>query len=257
MKDYLSLFLLRNTIAAKMKKNISNFCNGAGSTSTLNQTRYVVDPHQLSSQISPSIVSSCSPDGQFSSGNGHPTLEEMILKLEMEEEAAKKAKLREESSRRMSCVNNSDILRSARNALNQYPRFSLDGRDAMYRSSFRNMGCNGGGIGRRSVCCSYGQGLNLERSLGLPPTLAGEKVVWCKPGVVAKLMGLEAVPVPIGGGRTTGDGRRRADNGRKEEFMRHERQRRLNKKMGARNQQRWRSDYYEMEPGTDHRWEMR
>lgn len=255
MKDYFSLFLLRNSLAAKMKKNISNFCNGSGSTSTLNQTRYVVDPHQLSSQISPSIVSSCSPDRQYSGDTGHHTLEEMILRLELEEEAAKKAKLREESSRRMSCVNNSDILRSARNALNQYPRFSLDGRDAMYRSSFRN---NGGGIGRKSVCCSYGQGLNLERSLGLPPTLAGEKVVWCKPGVVAKLMGLEAVPVPIGGGRTTDDRRHRADKGRKEEFMRYERQRRLNKKMGARNQQRWRSDYYEMEPGTgDHRWEMR
>lgn len=255
MKDYFSLFLLRNSLAAKMKKNISNFCNGSGSTSTLNQTRYAVDPHQLSSQISPSIVSSCSPDRQYSGDTGHHTLEEMILRLELEEEAAKKAKLREESSRRMSCVNNSDILRSARNALNQYPRFSLDGRDAMYRSSFRN---NGGGIGRKSVCCSYGQGLNLERSLGLPPTLAGEKVVWCKPGVVAKLMGLEAVPVPIGGGRPTDDRRHRADKGRKEEFMRYERQRRLNKKMGARNQQRWRSDYYEMEPGTgDHRWEMR
>ncbi|XP_022988644.1 uncharacterized protein LOC111485831 [Cucurbita maxima] len=72
----------------------------------------------------------------------------------------------------MSCVNNSDILRSTRNALNQYPRFSLDGKDATYRSSFRNLD-------------------------GLPSTIAGENVLWRKPGVVAKLMGLEAMPMPV------------------------------------------------------------
>ncbi|KAE8705682.1 hypothetical protein F3Y22_tig00110418pilonHSYRG00024 [Hibiscus syriacus] len=53
----------------------------------------------------------------------------------------------------MSCVNNSDILRSARNVLNQYQRFSLDGKDSMYRLSFRNLEFI---HGRSSVCCDYG-----------------------------------------------------------------------------------------------------
>jgi hypothetical protein len=39
--------------------------------------------------------------------------------------------------------------------------------------------------------------MDLER---MPATVAGESVVWCKPGVVAKLMGLDAVPVPVRGG---------------------------------------------------------
>lgn len=118
---------------------------------------------------------------------------------------AKNSKLYEYGVRgRMSCVNNSDILRSARNALNQYPRFSLDGKDAMYRSSFRNL--NAVEKGRKSVCCDHGlrerifYGSNGDKSdkcnLFLPATVAGESVVWCKPGVVAKLMGLEAMPVP-------------------------------------------------------------
>lgn len=122
----------------------------------------------------------------------------MILQLELEEEMAREAKMNALAGirpGRMSCVNNSDILRSARNALNQYPRFSLDGKDAMYRNSFQNFGIQGG---RRSVCCD--QGL-ADRLCRLPPTLAGESVVWCKPGVVAKLMGLDAVPVPVCGGR--------------------------------------------------------
>lgn len=80
-----------------------------------------------------------------------------------------------------------------RNALNQYPRFSLDGKDAMYRSSFRNLAHVT--AGRKSVCCSRGK----EKTPFLPPVLAGERVVWCKPGVVAKLMGLEAMPMPIRG----------------------------------------------------------
>ncbi|KAF3534843.1 hypothetical protein DY000_02038446 [Brassica cretica] len=54
---------------------------------------------------------------------------------------------------RMSCVNSSDILRSARNALNQYPRFSLDGKDAMYRSSFQ---------------CQLGASADVTRLLGMP-----------------------------------------------------------------------------------------
>lgn len=102
----------------------------------------------------------------------------------------------EEPRRRMSCVNNSDILRSARNALNQYPRFSLDGRDSMYRSSFQSFAPGMAAYvgGRKPVCYES----DFERSLlGLPPTLGGESVVWCRPGVVPKLMGLEAIPVPI------------------------------------------------------------
>ncbi|EEE54273.1 hypothetical protein OsJ_01176 [Oryza sativa Japonica Group] len=52
---------------------------------------------------------------------------------------------------------------------------------------------------------------------GMPPTVARESVVWCKPGVVAKLMGLDAVPVPVrgggqrrGGAAATAGGRRKA-----------------------------------------------
>nr|DAD42029.1 TPA_asm: hypothetical protein HUJ06_000259 [Nelumbo nucifera] len=214
MKD-LSLFLLKNSLAAKMKKGLRSFCNGVGSTSILNnQRRKSQHEHDLSCMAtsSPVISSPYYPD--HISKSPPPTLEEMILQLELEEEAARKAKLDDYDvcRRRMSCVNNSDILRSARSALNQYPRFSLDGRDAMYRSSFNNFtpvtrsrgGCSwcqssssssSGGIGRRLY--SEGFELDVERSLGLPPTLAGESVVWCKPGVVAKLMGLEAIPIPL------------------------------------------------------------
>ncbi|XP_019710451.1 uncharacterized protein [Elaeis guineensis] len=206
MKD-LSLFLLKNSVASKMKRGIRSFCNGVGSTSTLNQTKADCD---VSCIAAPSIVSSCMEESNEMRSS--LTLEEMILQLELEEEAARRAKLDEYGEllhRRMSCVNNSDILRSARSALNQYPRFSLDGRDAMYQSSFRNFGAMTSGFeGRRkSVCCSSacrglpsnGYEVDLERSLRLPPTLAGESVVWCKPSVVAKLMGLDAVPVPVSG----------------------------------------------------------
>lgn len=31
----------------------------------------------------------------------------------------------------------------------------------------------------------------------LPSSIAGERVVWCKPGVVGKLMGLDAIPIPV------------------------------------------------------------
>lgn len=33
----------------------------------------------------------------------------------------------------------------------------------------------------------------------LPKTVAGERVVWCETGVVAKLMGLEMIPVTVKG----------------------------------------------------------
>ncbi|KAK7400607.1 hypothetical protein VNO78_11818 [Psophocarpus tetragonolobus] len=195
MKD-MPFFLLKNSLGAKMKKSIKTFCNNNGSTSTLSQQ----NSHNNNSSDFTSKVSSCSPPSKQNS----PTLEDLILQLELEEEMARKVKFSEYSSGmrgRMSCVNNSDILRSARNALNQYPRFSLDGRDAMYRSSFGNME-----QGRRSVCSetSFVGENDLDHNKGmccLPPKLAGESVVWCKPGVVAKLMGLEAMPVPVGSKR--------------------------------------------------------
>ncbi|KAM5582194.1 hypothetical protein ABKV19_002556 [Rosa sericea] len=256
MRD-VSLFLLKNSLGSKMKKGLRNFCNDDGSTSTLNQ-HGSSRPSPLGLALSQPDHDHTSPVGPVNVDSGfnkhwqnaddhqyrlqemerQPTLEEMILKLDLEEEIARKSKalqLMKEGHEdddynvdmnglimrgpgRMSCVNNSDILRSARNALNQYPRFSLDGRDAMYRSSFRNnLHLQQDHIGivgqeklrpthrdhRRSsdVCSSMGRDASssttrsLYRRL-LPATLAGESVVWCKPGVVAKLMGLDAMPVP-------------------------------------------------------------
>ncbi|KDP30639.1 hypothetical protein JCGZ_16204 [Jatropha curcas] len=195
MKD-LSFFLIKNSVGAKMRKGIRNFCNGDGSTSTLNQHK----PNHVDDGGDRACFINSTPC--FNSNATPPTLEEMILQLEVEEEIARTAKLNHEMrSRRMSCVNNSDILRSARNALNQYPRFSLDGKDAMYRSSFRNLDHHQQVIaGRKSICCERGL-LRNEKSLSSHnkscSTLAGESVVWCKPGVIAKLMGLEAMPVPV------------------------------------------------------------
>ncbi|KAD4983264.1 hypothetical protein R6Q59_002932 [Mikania micrantha] len=143
MKD-LSCFILKNSLAFNMKKSFKNPCTGDASTSTLNQKS---SPEYVESHQQP------------------PTLEEMIMQLDLEEKLA--ATTRPSVHHRMSCVNSSDILRSA---LNHYPRFSLDGKDAMYRSSFRP---------------------------SLPAKVAGERVIWCKPGVVAKLMGLEAMPIPL------------------------------------------------------------
>lgn len=196
MKD-LSFFLFKNSLAAKMKKSFTTFCNNDGSTSTLNQ-------HKLNHESSYCMVTPSLNSGDHhnfvSSKERQPTLEEMILQLEIEEELTKRAKLDEYSVRgRMSCVNNSDILRSARNALNQYPRFSLDGKDAMYRSSFRNnLGGDGTVLinGRKSSS-------SASISWGDAPSGHGDRasregsVVWCKPGVVARLMGLEAMPVPV------------------------------------------------------------
>lgn len=200
-----------------MKKGIRNFCNGDASTSTLNQQHDSAAPCPVPNSDGNSAEKS------ISSSITAPTLEEMILKLEIEEENARRAKI---TRNRKACLssNSSDILLSARNALNQYPRFSLDGKDAMYRSSFRNSD----DIikpARKSVCCDYGHvndirsgsRLLMQRPNGhrhrdyleysssstLVPlitrtTLAGERVEWCKPGVVAKLMGLDAMPVPAG-----------------------------------------------------------
>lgn len=198
MKD-LSFFLLKNALGAKMRKGFKHFCNGDGSTSTLNQQKmgqgsaYIDSPYL-------DVVASGSRERQ-------PTLEEMILQLEVEEAASRRAKVDEygEYRHRMSCVNSSDILRSARNALNQYPRFSLDGKDAMYRSSFRNMvplstrARNSLGCHQGSSKGFRGDGFDSEvqKLRELPATIGGESVVWCRPGVVAKLMGLEAMPIPV------------------------------------------------------------
>lgn len=187
MKDF-SFFLLKNAFGSKMKKGIRTFCTGDGSTSILHQGPMAALPADLPE-----------PEQEHS-----PTLEEMILQLELEEEIAR-AQKEDRYRRRMSSVNSSDILRSAQNALNQYPRFSLDGRDAMYRSSFRNSGQQKAiRPGRRSVCgpadFSYNHGIGTricgERLPEKVPPLE-ESVVWCKPGVVAKLMGLEVMPVPV------------------------------------------------------------
>ncbi|KAM0009067.1 hypothetical protein Hdeb2414_s0095g00790311 [Helianthus debilis subsp. tardiflorus] len=150
MKD-LSFFLLNKS---HMKRGLNNLCTGHASTSTLNQQNSPESHRQQQQQ---------------------PTLEEMIMQLDLEEKMAARPSLH--LHHRMSCVNSSDILRSARNALNQYPRFSLDGKDAMYRSSFRN----------------FDHGINRR----LPAKVAGERVIWCRPGVVGRLMGLEAMPTPI------------------------------------------------------------
>ncbi|CAD5180061.1 unnamed protein product [Musa acuminata subsp. malaccensis] len=150
MKD-LSLFLLKNSLASRMKKGFRNFCHGVSSTSTLRQKKAEPD---VSCVAAPSVEGSYLEE---SNATATPlTLEQMILQLDMEEEAARREQL-----------------------------------DDYSESSFRNLGARPSSFegGRRS------------RNLCLPPTVAGENVVWCKPGVVAKLMGLDAVPVPIGGRR--------------------------------------------------------
>lgn len=265
MKD-LSLFLLKNTVTARMKKGFKSFCNGDGSTSTLNQQKMKrseeeVDNFILPTDREPSLLMENVERTKHDDKHEATTLEEMIMQLELEEKLARR---REEAfsagersrmlqqQRRMSCVNSSDILRSARNALNQYPRFSLDGKDAMYRSSFRNFGgpvennidVNISSGTRRStnnkfkpscscscrICrhnhqysyrvlkkiderqpcsCNHADSRGIGSSGGgrgsggqqlRPVKVTGDEscsVVWCKPGLVAKLMGLEAMPIPV------------------------------------------------------------
>lgn len=241
MRD-VSLFLVKNSLGSKMKKGLRNFCSDDGSTSTLNQhgSSLALGHHNLTSPVPvvPAVnidSANCNKHWQINAADHQemerqPTLEEMILKLDLEEEIARKSnalQLMKESHEdednynidmimrggpgRMSCVNKSDILRSARNALNQYPRFSLDGRDAMYRSSFRN-NLQDDILGKEKpirpahrdhrirssdVCSSISTREYFDASSGTTRSLAGESVVWCKPGVVAKLMGLDAMPVPV------------------------------------------------------------
>ncbi|KAG2238588.1 hypothetical protein Bca4012_023060 [Brassica carinata] len=207
MKDLSFFFLKKHYLASRMRGRgprggFPSSRGGDGSTSTLNQ-------HQNIDVIRPSATPENTPIG----GGSPRTLEDMILPLEVEEDIVRRARLRESyygsfdncndddddnlyQPVRMSCVNSSDILRSARNALNQYPRFSLDGKDAMYRSSFQ---------------CQLGASADMARQAGrrssqlsmeakhLPRTVAGVSVVWCETGVVAKLMGLEMIPVPVKG----------------------------------------------------------
>ncbi|TKY71726.1 DnaK family protein [Spatholobus suberectus] len=183
-----ALILLKNSVGeTKMKKDIRTCCYGEGSTSTLNKQNNTTGNSNQCQVHFPSKVSS-------------PTLQDLMLQFELE------SKLGDDfggTRGRMSCVNDSNILRSTRKGLNQYPRLSVDGgRDALYRSSFGNT------EGRRSVCYdrrlrgglleeSNDLGSRFDKGMSLPHTLAGESVVWCKPGVVARLMGLEAIPLPV------------------------------------------------------------
>lgn len=188
MKDFLFVFL-KNLMGAKMGRGFRNFCSNDDSTSTLNQHNNCPYEEDLTSAPSQVRSSSSCMVNDCNSPNVPPrksvTLEEMILQLELEEEMARKEnaarymykeeeeEIKSKFHHRMSCVNSSDILRSTRKALNQYPRFSLDG------------------------CRTNMDGLKLGRILHLPKSLGGESVVWCKPGVVPKLMGLEAMPMAI------------------------------------------------------------
>lgn len=227
MKD-LSFFFLKNLMGSKMRRGFRNVCNDNNSTSTLNQKQPVSQVPSSSSYMENDLNTLNAPPRKS------VTLEEMILQLELEEEMARKEKAgyfkyKEELNipRRMSCVNNSDILRSARNALNQYPRFSLDGRDAMYRSSFRKSSA-----GPRVI-----DGLKLGRILHLPHNVGGENVIWCKPGVVPKLMGLEAMPLPISRLYSTKDNSRKDSKQKFSTAVKNQNLKRREKKESERRQQ--------------------
>lgn len=174
-----------------MRKGLRNFCNGEGSTSTLDQQK--LDHHR--SGGSSTCMAERRPLVNSPSRERPSTLEEMILQLEMEEKIARQLKHDDDQYKgaiqhRMSCVNSSDILRTARNALNQYPRFSLDGKDAMYRSSFTN-------LAPLRVKNYELEGEKRSGKSSFPAVIGGESVIWCKPGVVGKLMGLDAMPIPL------------------------------------------------------------
>ncbi|KAG4971457.1 hypothetical protein JHK84_037529 [Glycine max] len=129
-----------------MKKDIRSCCYNEGSTSTHNKQNNTCKVSSLA-------------------------LQDLMLQFELE------AKLSDDFSGIM--MNDSNILRSTRKALNQYPRLSLDGgRDAMNRSSFGNI------QGRRSVCCDR----RLKGGLIEENNDLGSKL---------RLMGLEAIPLPV------------------------------------------------------------
>uniref|UniRef100_A0A0D9UZ95 DUF3741 domain-containing protein n=1 Tax=Leersia perrieri TaxID=77586 RepID=A0A0D9UZ95_9ORYZ len=169
------------------RRGIRSFCHGVDSTSTTTQRCRLVGTDAASSTsflTVPTASSSVAVPEEAA-----VTLEQMILQLDLEEAAAARNATRQQQPRRASCAGSSDehssrVLRSARDALSQYPRFSLDGRDAaMFPAA--------------SFSDGMGYEMDMERTLRMPATVAGESVVWCKPGVVAKLMGLDAVPVPV------------------------------------------------------------
>ncbi|KAL9321195.1 hypothetical protein ACSQ67_013034 [Phaseolus vulgaris] len=148
-----------------MEKNIRSCCYSEGSTSTLNKQD---DTSKVNSLALQDLMLQAKLSGDF---------------CEMRE--------------KISCVNDC-TLRSRREALNEYPRLSLDGgRDGMKRPSLGNI------EGRRSGCCEGRVQENNELEspskfrFGEGMSLAGESVVWCKPGVVGRLMGLEAMPLPV------------------------------------------------------------
>ncbi|KAL6958339.1 hypothetical protein U1Q18_017355 [Sarracenia purpurea var. burkii] len=191
-----------------MRKGFRGSSGGDGSTSTINQRK--TDGADSCMETTHSLAGSPFLNSAPSGRETRATLEEMILQLEFEEKMGRKAKLEEygKTRRRMSCVNNSDICRLAKNELNQYSRFSLDGKDAMYRTSFKNLPpvsargekpISGNRVLTKELMSK--EDLNLsglrKGTPYLPTILAGEKVVWCKPGVIAKLMGLEAIPIPV------------------------------------------------------------
>lgn len=161
------LYLVNNFLGVKMKKGFINLCNGESSTSVLDAQSACLAEGERERERE---------RGRERGRERQPTLEEMILQLEMEEKMSRRSKV---EAHRMSCVSSCDILRSARKALDQYPRFSLDGKDAMYRSSFT------------------GEMEAEKRRRRLPAVVGGESVIWCKPGVVGRLMGLDAMPVPL------------------------------------------------------------
>jgi hypothetical protein len=197
----------------RRRSGIRSFCHGVDSTSTTMQRRLVGADAASSSFLTVPTSTASSVGVAESEAAAAVTLEQMILQLDLEEAAARKAQ-QQQQPRRASCVNSSDgrVLRSARDALSQYPRFSLDGgRDAMYRASFSDH------HDAALASSSSGHRRSPPPCRGMPPTVAGESVVWCKPGVVAKLMGLDAVPVPVrgggqrrGGAAATAGGRRKA-----------------------------------------------
>ncbi|KAL6567929.1 hypothetical protein OROGR_001597 [Orobanche gracilis] len=158
-----------------MKKGFRNFCNGESSTSTLDKKEQ--NSHQEQNPLSNLLFPS-----------REPSLEEMFSKLGSSGF----------QQHRRSCFNGSDyILRRATNPLiNQYHRFSLDGKQAMYQSSFTTM--DPMRAAGKSLFHYDVESEKAPRSL-LPACMIGgqETVIWCKPGVVPKLMGLDAMPIPL------------------------------------------------------------
>ncbi|KQK03716.2 uncharacterized protein LOC112270895 [Brachypodium distachyon] len=230
-----SLFFLRNPLAAAsrtMRRGIiRGFCHGVASTSTQHHqlahgsSIHEEDDHQqqrrhhadAASSSFLTVPSSCGgAETESEAPQPQLTLEQMILQLDLEEaKAAAAAHARKERRcshhavpRRMSCVDRGSADHVLRDALSQYPRFSLDGRDAAAcRASFSSY--------HDAAAMGLGCEMDwrLEGKMPMPDTVGGESVVWCETGVVAKLMGLDSVPVPVRArprGAVVGAGRRKA-----------------------------------------------